>query len=76
MATQKHKDYTDYIIRSIQSINPHNDSEGRTGYVYAAGFLASYLASLIEEDPAAFNQFKRHIEQRKRELNSVVKPKP
>ena len=76
MGAQKHKDYVDYIIRSIQTINPHSSNEGRIGYVYAAGFLASYLASLLEEDPIAFHQFKRHIEQRKKELSLPIKPKP
>jgi hypothetical protein len=57
-----HKDYTDYIIGSVQAINPHSNQEGRVGYVYAAGFLASYLASLMQEDPWAYKRFQQHIE--------------
>ena len=72
MGAQKHKEYTDYIIRSLQTLAP---KPGTNSYVYAAGFLAAYLATILEEDPIAFHQFKRHIEQRKKELNSVAKPR-
>lgn len=58
-----HKVYTDLIIRSVQEINPHTNKEGRVGYVYAGGFLASYLASLMLEDPYIYKRFRRHIEQ-------------
>ena len=58
----EHKQYTDAVIASLRSINPHNAEEGRVGYVYASGFLASYLASLMVEDPYIYKRFKRHID--------------
>ena len=57
-----HKQYTDAIIDSLRSINPHNAEEGRIGYVYASGFLAAYLASLMREDPYVYKRFIKHIE--------------
>lgn len=61
MTTIKHKEYTDYIINSVRVINPHSAAEGRIAYVYASGFLASYLANILSEDPIAFKEFERHI---------------
>ena len=57
-----HKQYTDAIIDSLRGINPHNAEEGRIGYVYASGFLAAYLASLMREDPYVYKRFVRHID--------------
>jgi hypothetical protein len=61
MTTLKHKEYTDYIINSVRVINPHSAAEGRIAYVYASGFLASYLANILSEDPIALKEFERHI---------------
>jgi len=58
----EHKQYCDAIIASIHAINPHDSQEGRVAYVYASGFLASYLASLMVEDPWAYKKFIAHIE--------------
>lgn len=59
------KEYCDAVIAHLRSINPHNAQEGRVGYVYASGFLAAYLASLMVEDPFVYKRFKRHIDQLK-----------
>ena len=67
MTTIKHRQYTDYIIDSVRSVNPYKSSEGRIGYVYASGFLASYLANILEEDPIMFREFKKHIEKQRRQ---------
>ena len=53
--------YTQAIINAIAEINPHYNTDGRIGYVYAAGFLASYLASLMERDPYVYKEFIRHL---------------
>ena len=60
-ATRKHKEYTTYIIESVRTVNPHSSEEGRIGYVWSSGFLASYLANILAEDPIALKQFERHI---------------
>lgn len=57
-----HKDYTDAVIENVRGINPHTATEGRIGYVYASGFLAAYLASLMMEDPYIYKRFQRHID--------------
>jgi hypothetical protein len=55
-----HKDYTQTIINLVAELNPHYANEGRIGYVYAAGFLASYLANLMERDPYVYREFVKH----------------
>ncbi len=62
MTTLKHREFTNYIIESIRVINAHTAQEGRIAYVYASGFLASYLANILSEDPIAFKQFQQHIQ--------------
>ena len=61
-----HKEYTDLIIDSLRAINPHTSEQGRIGYVYASGYLASYLASLMKEDPYIYLRFRKHIERQER----------
>ena len=60
-----HQEYCDWIIQSLRTVNPHTSEEGRIGYVYASGFLAAYLASLMREDPYMYKRFRMHIERRK-----------
>jgi hypothetical protein len=55
-----HKDYTQAIINQVAELNPHYNQDGRIGYVYAAGYLASYLASLMQEDPYVYKRFVKH----------------
>jgi hypothetical protein len=61
MATKEHRELANYIIGLIGQINPHTQQEGRIGYVYALGFLASYLASLAEEDPWILKRYVKHV---------------
>lgn len=56
-----HEEYCDAIIAHVRQVNPHTAQEGRIGYVYASGFLAAYLASLMMEDPYVYKRFQRHI---------------
>ena len=56
-----HEEYCDAIIAYVRQVNPHTAQEGRIGYVYASGFLAAYLASLMMEDPYVYKRFQRHI---------------
>ena len=66
MTTPNHKRNTEAIIRAIQQVNPYTTNEGRIGYVYAAGFLASYLASLAEEDPWILKRYLKHCDDQAR----------
>ena len=38
----------------------------RRSSIYAYGFLASYLANILAEDPILLKQFNKHIEQQRR----------
>lgn len=67
MSSKEHDDYTNYIIQAVSKINPYTNDEGRIGYVYASGFLASYLANLFEKDPFVFKQFEKHIKELEQE---------
>lgn len=60
-----HKDYTDFVIRQVRDINPY--TKDSHGYAYAVGFLASYVANILEEDEFRLKQFQRHIERVKRQ---------
>lgn len=55
-----HQQYTQAVINEVAELNPHYANEGRIGYVYAAGYLASYLASLMQEDPYVYKRFVKH----------------
>ncbi len=63
MAQDHHRALTDQILRDLARVNPYTSQERDHAYVYATGFLASYLASLSEEDPWVYKRFKRHIEE-------------
>jgi hypothetical protein len=62
MSKQQHQEYVRAITQAVQEINPHSSNQGRIGYVYASGFLASYLASLMTEDPWAYKKFIKHCD--------------
>lgn len=67
MATLKHRQYTNYILDQVRSINPYMYAENdRRSSIYAYGFLASYLANILAEDPILLKQFNKHIEQQRR----------
>ncbi len=51
------------IMRAIQSINPYSNQQGRIGYLWAAGYLAGYLASLCREDPYILKRFLKHTDE-------------
>lgn len=76
--TLKHKEYTDFILSAVRSINPHkfnpNNKADRLATIYAYGFLASYLANILAEDPILFKQFKQHIQQLQQEQQTTNKP--
>ncbi len=62
MAKLDHQQLTDQILRDLARVNPYSSTERGEAYVYATGFLASYLASLSDEDPWIYKRFRQHIE--------------
>lgn len=59
--TQKHRDYTNWIINQANRLNPHpmGSPESR---IWVVGFLASYLANTLSEDLFARREYERHID--------------
>ena len=61
--------YTQAVLDQIAEINPYNkqgENSKSEYYIYNMGFLASYLGSLMEQDPFIYKQFIRHCEQKKK----------
>ncbi len=65
MARDHHQALTDQILRDLARVNPYSSTERGEAYVYATGFLASYLASLSEQDPWVYKRFRQHIEEQR-----------
>jgi hypothetical protein len=61
----KHEDYVTFIQKSVDSVCPYKNNES-LHRLYHAGFLAGYLAKLLERDPYYVREFKQHIEHIKR----------
>jgi len=57
--TTSHKQYVDYIISSVEARCPHKTEDEIRSYVI--GFLASYIASKITQDPYVYKEFKRVV---------------
>lgn len=64
---QTHRELTEYIILLAGKSNPYNrqGSNAKIEYLtYNMGYMASYLASLCEQDPWLLKRYKRHCEDR------------
>ena len=73
MSDREHKQWAEWVFDQVANVNPYN----RQGlniknefYLYQAGFLAAYLASLMREDPWIQRRFARHLNK----VNSAKKP--
>lgn len=62
MSTPRQKQYASAILNDLSQVNPYTKKDGMIAYLYAAGYLAGFLASLAEEDPWIYKRFKKHIE--------------
>ena len=54
-----------WVLDQVGEQNPYNrQGENNTEqyYIYQAGFLAAYLASLMREDPFIQKRFLRHLQ--------------
>ncbi len=68
MATKQQKDLALWILEQIGTVNPYNrlgENLKSEYYIYEGGFLAAYLASLMEEDPWIRKRFEQHIKAKK-----------
>lgn len=66
---QTHRELAEYIIQLAGKSNPYNRQGSNLKsefYIYNMGYLASYLASLCEEDPYILKRYKRHCEDQRR----------
>ncbi len=68
MITNKQRQMAEHILTEVASVNPYNKAAANAKQeynIYQGGFLAGYLASLMEEDPFIYRRFMKHIEQRR-----------
>ena len=56
-----HEDYVKFIQQSVESVCPYKNNEA-LHRLYHAGFLAGYLAKMLQKDPYYVREFKQHIE--------------
>jgi hypothetical protein len=57
-----------YLLDQIAATNPYrkqSQNKPQEFQIYQAGFLAAYLASLMQEDPWILKRFEQHIEKLK-----------
>lgn len=50
------------ILKDLAKINPYTATDKSRGALYAAGFLAGYLAQLAETDPWVYKKLKQYID--------------
>lgn len=59
------KQLANQILTDISKVNPYTSEDKSMAFIWAAGFLAGYIASLAEEDMFVYKRFKRHIEEQR-----------
>ena len=63
MSSSQHQKLSEWILAEIRRTNPYRISPtDQRGNIYAYGFLASYLANILAENPRELRRFKQHIE--------------
>ena len=68
MASKEQEDFAKWILEQVGTTNPYGRDHANKKseyYIYQSGFLASYLAALMREDPFIARRFKDHIKNRK-----------
>ena len=70
MKNPTHDDYVRFIQQSIDSICPYKSNEA-LHRLYHAGFLAGYLAKILEKDQYNLREFKQQIDYLKK-LNKTL----
>jgi hypothetical protein len=63
--TQQRQREAQWVLDQIASVNPYNRQQANSKeefYIYQAGFLASYLNSLMREDLFIQKRFLKHLD--------------
>ncbi len=68
MATKQQKDMANWVLDQVGQINPYNragENSKSEFHIYNMGWLASYLASMMIEDPWEMKRFEQRIKNKK-----------
>ena len=63
MNRHQQKQMAEWILAEVSKVNPYNRQQQNDPILYNlynSGFLAAYLASLMQEDPWIRKRFERH----------------
>jgi hypothetical protein len=64
MSDREQQQLVEWILEQVGVTNPYNrfhENKKSEFYIYQAGYLAAYLASLMREDPYVYKRFKDHV---------------
>lgn len=50
------------ILVDIAQLNPHHQQDKNLAFLWAAGYLAGYIAQMSSEDPFVYKRLKRQID--------------
>ena len=68
MVTKQQQDMANWVLDQVGSVNPYN-KQGENAksqyHIYNMGWLASYLASMMIEDPWEMKRFEQRIKNKK-----------
>jgi hypothetical protein len=66
--TKQQKDMAHWVLDQVGQVNPYNrqgENSKNHYHIYDSGFLAAYLASLMQNDPWERKRFEQHIKAKK-----------
>jgi hypothetical protein len=66
MNQEYHRKIANQILTDVAKVNPYMKKDGPIAYLYAAGYLAGFIASLAERDPYIYKEFKQLVEEQSR----------
>ncbi len=66
MTQERHRKIANQILTDVARVNPYMKKDGPIAYLYAAGYLAGFIASLAERDPYIYKEFKQLVEEQSR----------
>ena len=66
MDKTQHKNLTNWVLEQVAKINPYTQEQGRIAWVWAVGFLASYLARILAANPRRLEEFQDLIKNQQR----------
>ena len=72
MTSKQHREMAQWITDMVGQTNPYGRGQANRKseyYIYQMGFLASYMASLMEEDPFVARRFAQHIKKQEAKRN-------